>query len=68
VQAAKLGKTVAESGKGSKMAAAIVELANRLVNSADEAAPDIDAKAKKPSLMGKLGGLGAMLNSKKKAA
>jgi pilus assembly protein CpaE len=68
VQAAKLGKTVAESGKGSKMAAAIVELANRLVNSADDAVPEIAAKAKKPSLMGKLGGLGAMLNGKKKAA
>ncbi len=67
VQAAKLGKTVAEAGKGSKMAGAIVELAGRLVNSADETVPETDATAKKPSLMGKLGGLGALL-SKKKAA
>ncbi len=68
VQAAKLGKTVAEAGKGSKMAGAIVDLANRLINTAEDAAPEPDAKAKKPSLMGKLGGLGAMLNTKKKAA
>lgn len=67
VQAAKLGKTVAEAGKGSKMAGAILDLANRLVNTADEAAPEPEAKAKKPSLMGKLGGLGAMLNKKKAA-
>jgi pilus assembly protein CpaE len=68
VQAAKLGKTVSEAGKGSKMAAAILDLANRLINTAEDAAPEVDAKSKKPSLMGKLGGLGAMLNTKKKAA
>jgi pilus assembly protein CpaE len=69
VQAAKLGKTVAEAGKGSKMAAAIVDLANRLINTAEDAEPEDNGKAKKkPSLVGKLGGLSAMLNTKKKAA
>ncbi|CAM3205370.1 Flp pilus assembly protein ATPase CpaE [Sphingomonas antarctica] len=65
VQAAKLGKTVAEAGKGTKVAAGILEIAQRLVSSADELAPDTASVAKKPSLMGKLGGLGAMLSKKK---
>ena len=67
VQAAKLGKTVAEAGKGSKLTAAIVDLASRLIYTAEEAAPESDAKAKKPSLMGKLGGLSALLPKKKAA-
>ena len=65
VQAAKLGKTVSEAGKGSKVAAAIADIAQRLVSTADEVVPEAAAKGKKPSLMGKLGGLGAMLSKKK---
>jgi len=56
-QAAKLGKTVAEAGKGSKIAAALNEVATRLIATVDDAAAD-DAsktgeKTMKSSLMSK---------------
>jgi pilus assembly protein CpaE len=68
-QAAKLGKTVSEAGKGTKIAAAIGEVVDRLAAASGEVVDD-DAggkgkkgKAKvvpeggKPSLLGKLGSL-----------
>ena len=69
-QAAKLGKTVAETGKGTKVGAAIAEIVDRLAAVGDEAAiPASDEKAKttKLSLLGKLGGFKAMMPKKSKA-
>ncbi len=66
IQAAKLGKTVAEAGKGSKLAAGIAEIANRLTAAAEDVADSAGSTNRKPSLLGKLGGLGSMLQSKKK--
>ncbi len=57
-QAAKLGKTLAEAGKGSKLATALGELSNRLISTVDEAAAGdgiaSQAKPAKSSLLGKL--------------
>jgi len=66
VQAAKLGKTVAEAGKGSKIATALNEVATRLIATVDEAAAaDAAGKAKgKTSLLGKLGDFRSMLPKK----
>ncbi len=71
-QAAKLGKTVAEVGKGTKLGGVIAEVANRLVSVGDEtatAAADAAAAKDKPknSLLGKLGGLKSMMPGKAKA-
>lgn len=69
-QAAKLGKTVAEAGKGTKVGAAIAEIVDRLAAVGDEAAnPESVEKAKtvKSSLLGKLGGFKAMMPKKSKA-
>ncbi|MBA3896855.1 MAG: pilus assembly protein CpaE [Sphingomonadaceae bacterium] len=63
-QAAKLGKTLAEAGKGSKVAAAVLEIANRLVATGDEVATAEGVKAPKSSLLGKLGSLRSMLPKK----
>jgi pilus assembly protein CpaE len=69
-QAAKLGKTVAEVGKGTKMGGIIADLASRLVLTGEEqvaaAAAKPEAKAKS-SLLGKLGGLKSMMPGKPKA-
>lgn len=65
--AAKLGKPVAEAGKGSKTIQPIVLLAERVLGAA-EAIEEDGAKAKGGkggSLLGKLGGLKAMLPAKK---
>ncbi|AYJ87237.1 pilus assembly protein CpaE [Sphingomonas paeninsulae] len=72
-QAAKLGKTLAEAGKGSKTATVLLDIANRLVRTVDEAAIAKVADGKtgaKGSLLGKLSGITAMLpkKSKEKAA
>jgi pilus assembly protein CpaE len=54
-QAAKLGKCVAEAGKGSKLTAALSEVANRLIATVDDAAAGEAAAAPgKSSLLGKL--------------
>ena len=69
-QAAKLGKTVAEAGKGTKVWAAIAEIVDRLAAVGDETAnSDGDEKAKtaKSSLLGKLGGFKSMMPKKSKA-
>jgi pilus assembly protein CpaE len=66
-QAAKLGKTAAEVGKGTKLGAALAEVASRLIAKADEVADakqGQDAKKKpteKMSLLGKLGGFTSMM-------
>ena len=69
-QAAKLGKTVAEVGKGTKLGSAIMDVANRLAATGAEAAttdkPEKGAKSK-GSLMGKLTGFTSMLPGKSKA-
>jgi pilus assembly protein CpaE len=68
-QAAKLGKTVAEVGKGTKLGNVIADLASRLVLTGEEqvaaAASKPEAKAKS-SLLGKLGGLKSMMPGKPK--
>ncbi len=46
-QAAKLGKTVAEAGKGSKVSTALTEVANRLIATVDDAAASDGANAEK---------------------
>ena len=65
-QAAKLGKTVAEAGKGSKLGGGIGEVAQRLCAVVDEgaAAADESAGKAKPSLLGKLGGFKSMMPKK----
>ncbi|MDB5700242.1 MAG: pilus assembly protein CpaE [Sphingomonadales bacterium] len=74
-QAAKLGKTLAEAGKGSKAATVLIEVTNRLVATVEEAAAAAAAATNgkaggKSSLLGKLSGITAMLPKKtgKKAA
>ncbi len=68
-QAAKLGKTVAEVGKGTKLGGVIADLANRLVATGDEtltaAANAKDAKPKS-SLLGKLSGFKSIMPGKSK--
>jgi len=71
-QAAKLGKTVAEAGKGTKVTATLGDIVDRLAAFGDEAASKADdenAKTAKPkpSLLGKLGGFKAMMPKKSKA-
>jgi pilus assembly protein CpaE len=70
-QAAKLGKTAAEAGKGTKVGTALGELVDRLANLGDEAgipAEESKAKATKTSLLGKLGGFKMPGKAKAKAA
>jgi pilus assembly protein CpaE len=66
-QAAKLGKTLAEAGKGTKAATALIEIANRLVTTVEEAAAAAATEGKpsrKGSLLGKLSGITSMLPKK----
>jgi pilus assembly protein CpaE len=68
-QAAKLGKTVAEVGKGTKLGGVIADIANRLVSTVDEVAAANAGAAEgkaKGSLLGKLGGLKSMIPGKAK--
>jgi pilus assembly protein CpaE len=68
-QAAKLGKPVAEAGKGTKISQGLVELSNRLVLSVEEEGA-IVAKTKSgggKSLLGKLGDFKSLLPKKNKA-
>ncbi len=67
-QAAKLGKTVAEVGRGTKLGGVVAEIAMRLASTGDEnvaAAAESDAKTK-GSLLGKLTGLKSMMPGKAK--
>jgi pilus assembly protein CpaE len=72
-QAAKLGKTAAEVGKGTKLGTALNDLSNRLISTGEEIASADDAKGKgkdgkpKGSLFDKLGGLKSMMASKPKS-
>ncbi len=69
-QAAKLGKTVAEAGKGSKVGAVLGEIVDRLAAVGDAvvaAGTDDKAKAAKTSLLGKLSGFKSMMPKKSKA-
>ena len=69
-QAAKLGKTVAEAGKGTKVGAVLGEIVDRLEAVGDAVAttgPDDKAKSAKPSLLGKLSGFKSMMPKKSKA-
>jgi pilus assembly protein CpaE len=68
-QAAKLGKTVAETGKGTKTGAVLGDIVKRLCATAEDIeanAGDDKAKAGKQSLLGKLGGFKAMMPGKSK--
>jgi pilus assembly protein CpaE len=58
-QAAKLGKSVAEAGKGSKLGSALADISKRVLSTAnDEDVVENDKPAKdKVSLMSKLGGI-----------
>ncbi|WP_293882200.1 pilus assembly protein CpaE [Sphingomonas sp.] len=73
-QAAKLGKTVSEVGKGTRLATVLLEIANRLIATVEEAAltaATTDGKpSRKSSLLGKISGITSMLpkKSKQKAA
>ncbi len=69
IQAAKLGKTAAEVGKGTKLGGVIADIAARLVATGDDAAiTALSTGTKtKSSLLGKLGGLKAMMPGKAKA-
>ncbi len=67
-QAAKLGKTVAEVGRGTKIGGVVAEIAMRLASTGEDnvaAAAGSDAKAK-GSLLGKLTGLKSMMPGKAK--
>jgi pilus assembly protein CpaE len=68
-QAAKLGKTVAEVGKGTKLGGVIADLASRLVSTGDETVAATTAASEgkaKGSLLGKLSGLKSMMPGKSK--
>jgi pilus assembly protein CpaE len=66
-QAAKLGKSVAEVGKGSKLGQGLQDLCNRLVAVVDSATTAPSAKAKAPgvSFANRISNFKAMLPSKK---
>ena len=68
-QAAKLGKTAADAGKGTKAGVALAEIAARLCATGEEAAlaKGDAASASKGSLLGKLGGFKNMMPKKSKA-
>ena len=68
-QAAKLGKTVAEVGKGTKLGGQLGDIVGRLCATAEETAENAEneGKAGKVSLLGKLGGLKSMMPKKAKA-
>lgn len=71
-QAAKLGKTVGEVGKGTKLGSALLEIANRVAATAETVAAADDKKGAKPKSEGKTSLLGkfnlkSMLAGKDKA-
>jgi pilus assembly protein CpaE len=64
-QAAKLGKTLAETAKGSKVGAACITLMDAVLGAADEGADSPAAAKKGDSLLGKIADLKGMLPSRK---
>ena len=65
-QAAKLGKTLAEAGKGAKVTQSLHAIADRLIAVGEEGAPDVPAAGPgNKSLLGKIGGLKSMIGKKK---
>jgi pilus assembly protein CpaE len=65
-QAAKLGKTLAEAGKGAKVTQSLHAIADRLIAVGEEGAPDAPtAGPGGKSLLGKIGGLKTMIGKKK---
>jgi pilus assembly protein CpaE len=72
-QAAKLGKTVAEASKGTKIGATLGEIVDRLAAVGDDAGTrageqdSLNGKPAKQSLLGKLGGFKSMMPKKSKA-
>jgi pilus assembly protein CpaE len=64
-QAAKLGKTLAETAKGSKVGAACISLMDAVLGAADEGADSPAAAKKGDSLLGKIADLKGMLPSRK---
>lgn len=62
-QAAKLGKTLAEAGKGAKVTQALGALSDRLLSVAEDA-PEAAAAPQARSLLGKLGGLKGVMRKK----
>lgn len=63
-QAAKLGKPLAEAGKGSKVSNTLLELSNRLLTLVEEGNEAEAAGAKGKSLLGKLGDLKTLMPKK----
>jgi len=59
-QAAKLGKTLAETGKASKTIAPLIDVATEILAIGESDSGDVK-KAAKPSLFGKIGGFKAMM-------
>jgi len=72
-KAAKLGKTVAEAGKGTKIGTTLGEIVDRIVAIGDDVAARASEeyvpleKPAKQSLLGKLGGFRSMIPKKSKA-
>jgi pilus assembly protein CpaE len=67
-QAAKLGKPIADAGKGSKLANAVQEIANRVLSTATDDDVELPKSGKETkSLMSKLGGFKSMMPKRKKA-
>lgn len=65
-QAAKLGKTLAEAGKGAKTTQALHALADRLLVLGEEGVADeVKARPANKSLLGKIGGFKTMIAKKK---
>ena len=70
-QSAKLGKTLAETAKGSKVGAACAALMEAVINAAGDgeaAADDKPAKKKGDSLLGKIGDLKSLIPARKDKA
>ena len=67
-QAAKLGKPLADTGKGSKTVAPLVELSQRIIGCAAEGDSDEGGKAKSggTSLLGRFTDLKSLVSKKKK--
>ena len=70
-QSAKLGKTLAETAKGSKLGAACASLLDAVMGAADDAdaaTDDKGAKKKGDSLLGKIGDLKSLIPARKEKA
>jgi pilus assembly protein CpaE len=65
-QAAKLGKTLAEAAKGSKVAAACTTMMEQVLGAASDDSDEADGKKRGDSLMGRIGGLKGLVTSRRK--